>query len=59
MYYLSAKKCGKKAVNQMNESIMVALQVYGLGFVISLVIAVLIKGISLVFDRLSGENKVK
>jgi hypothetical protein len=43
----------------MNESIMVALQVYGLGFVISLVIALMIKGLSLVFDRLSGENKVK
>jgi len=43
----------------MNESIMVALQVYGLGFVISMVIAVLIKGISYVFDRMSGENKVK
>lgn len=43
----------------MNESIMIALQVYGLGFVISLAIAVLIKGISYIFDRLSGAEKVK
>jgi Na+-transporting methylmalonyl-CoA/oxaloacetate decarboxylase gamma subunit len=43
----------------MNESIMVALQVYGLGFVISLLIAVLIKGISVVFDRFAGAHKAK
>ena len=43
----------------MNESIMVALQVYGLGFAISLLIAVLIKGISVLFDRVSGEHKAK
>lgn len=43
----------------MGESILVALQVYGLGFVISLAIALMIKGLSLLFDRVSGEKQVK
>jgi len=43
----------------MGESILLALQVYGLGFVISVAIALMIKGLSHLFDRFSGENQAK
>lgn len=34
---------------------MIALQVYGLGFAISICIAMVIRGLSLMIDKLPGE----